>query len=104
LNIDPGGHFLTLNIETRGVEFRPYPVENWAGPWNFDHKSVSKFNSIKTCNIYIPGLFNQKLNFIPVFTLLFVYFAFDSLCHKIPKSFDRSFPQQGLAFCRIVES
>jgi hypothetical protein len=36
----------------------------------------------------------KNLNFIPGFTLRFVSFAFDSLCHQIPKNFDRSFPQQ----------
>jgi hypothetical protein len=27
----------------------------------------------------------KNMNFIPGFTLLFVYFALDSLCHKIPE-------------------
>jgi hypothetical protein len=45
----------------------------------------------------------KNLNFIPGFTLLFVYFAFDSFGHKIPKSFESSIPQQGLVF-RIVEN
>ena len=53
--------------------------------------------------ISTPMVYSIKnLNFIPGFTFLFVYFAFDSLCHKIPESFDSSFPQEGLVF-RVVE-
>jgi hypothetical protein len=88
LKIDPGVHFSTLNIETRGVEFRPYPVENWAGPWNFDHKPGSKFNSIKACNIYIHGLFNQKLEFHSGFYPSVCLFCFWFIMSQI----DRSFP------------
>jgi hypothetical protein len=63
LKIDPGGHFSTLNIETRHI-------------------------IIRTPTVYSI----KSLNFIPGFTLLFVYFAFDSLCHKIHS------PQLGLVF------
>jgi hypothetical protein len=52
--------------------------------------------------IFISMVYSIKnLNFILGFTLLFVWFAFDSLCHKIPKSFDRSFSQQGFVFLVI---
>jgi hypothetical protein len=92
-----GCHF----IETRGVEFRLYPVENRAGPWiiNPVQYSTALKHVIFTSLIYSI----KNLNFIPGFTLLFIYFAFDYLSHKIPKSIDRSFPQQGLVF-RIVEN
>jgi hypothetical protein len=48
--------------------------------------------------ISTPMVYSIKnLNFIPGFTFLFVYFAFDSLYHKTPKSFDCSFPNRGLS-------
>jgi hypothetical protein len=50
----------------------------------------------------VPGRRSDS-KVIPGFTLLFVYFAFDSLCHKIPKSFDCLFPLLGFVF-RIVKN
>jgi hypothetical protein len=87
LNLDP----TTLRIEPgRGILIIN-PVQN----------STALKHTIFTSLVYSIKKLNMHV--IPGFTFLFVYFAIDSLCHKIPKSFDRSFPQQGLVF-RIVES
>jgi hypothetical protein len=81
LKFDPVGHFSTLNMETEGVEFRPWPVENWTAPWNFDNKPSSKFSSIKTRNTYSFGY----LHFIPVFTFLFGLFCFWFILSQNPE-------------------
>jgi hypothetical protein len=80
------GHFSTLNIETKGVEFRPLPVENWTGQWNFDHKPGSKFNSIKH-EIFTPT-FIQPKNCTPFRILPYCsfYFAFDLIDYYVVKS------------------
>jgi hypothetical protein len=78
LRIEPGRGILIIN-----------PVQN----------STASEHVIFTSMVYSI----KNLNFIPGFTLLFVYVALDSLRHKIPKRFDRSFPQQGLVFL-IVEN
>jgi hypothetical protein len=74
-----------LNIETGGVEFRPWPVENWTGPWNFDHKPGSKFNMQHKNTEYLRlRLFSQKLvlhfGFYPsiYFILLLIYYVIKS--------------------------
>jgi hypothetical protein len=74
LRIEPGRGILIIN-----------PVQN----------STALEHVIFTSMVYSI----KNLNFI----LLFVYFAFDSLRHKIPKRFDRSLSQQGLVFM-IVEN
>jgi hypothetical protein len=69
LRIEPGRGILIIN-----------PVQN----------STALKHVISTPMVYST----KNLNFIPSFTLLLVSFAFDSLCQKIPKNFDRLFPQQ----------
>jgi hypothetical protein len=92
LKIDPWGHVSTLNIETRSVEFRPFPLRIEPGRGILIINPVQNSTTLKHV-ISTPMVYSIKnLNLIPGFTILFVYFAFDSLCHKILKSFDRSFP------------
>jgi hypothetical protein len=102
LKIDPWGHFSTLNIpEVLNIYPTPLRIEPVRGILiiNPVQNSTALKHIISTPMVYSI----KNLNFIPGFTLLFVYFALDSLCHKIPKSFYRSFLQQGLVF-RIVEN
>jgi hypothetical protein len=69
LKIDPVCHFSTLNIQIRC--WIPLRIELRRGIYYFDHEPCSKFNSIKTSNIYTPMVYSIKnLNLIPVCNLL----------------------------------
>jgi hypothetical protein len=86
-NLDPS----PLRIEPRRGILIINPVQN----------STALKHVISTPMFYSIKIWSS-FRVLPL-RLLFVYFAFDSLCHKIPKSFDRSFPQQWLVF-QIAEN
>jgi hypothetical protein len=75
-----------LRPEVLNFDPSPLRIELRRGIYYFDHEPCSKFNSIKTSNIYTPMVYSIKnLNFIPVCTLLVFLFCF--IMSQNPKEF-----------------